>query len=176
VGPIVVNTHYHADLLRAHLASKPVLISDETDLLRETGGGLRHALHLLGQEPVITMNTDAVWNGGNPIEQLASFWRPEMEALLLLVPKEQVRGHLGKGDFLIGKRDRLLRAPEHIYTGVQIIRTETLAGIASEVFSLNMIWDQMAERGGLYGAIYDGVWCDVGQPSSIPLAEAMLDV
>jgi MurNAc alpha-1-phosphate uridylyltransferase len=176
VGTKVVNLHYHANMLRSHLAGRNVLFSDETGLLRETGGGLRHALPLLGPGPVITMNTDAVWRGLNPIAQLIAAWRDEMEALLLIISRDQVQGHKGTGDFTRDADGRLHRAPDAVYTGVQIIRTETLAEARQDAFSLNLIWDAMAARGGLYGAVYDGQWCDVGQPSSIPLAEAMLHV
>lgn len=176
VGPHVVNVHYKADMLRTHLAGRDIAISDETDLLRETGGGLRHALPLLSGNPVVTMNTDAVWHGPNPVAQLRTAWRAGMEALLLLVPPAQVTGHKGKGDFAIDSAGRLTRAAAHIYTGLQMIRTETLGAIKAEVFSMNVVWDQMAARGGLYGMVYDGQWCDVGQPESIPLAEAMLHV
>lgn len=176
IGPLVVNVHYKADMMRTHLAGRDIAISDETDLLRETGGGLRHALPLLPGDPVITMNTDAVWRGPNPTARLLAHWRDGMEALLLLVPKAQVTGHKGKGDFAVDDAGRLTRAPEHIYTGMQMIRTGTLAGIEADVFSMNVVWDQMAARGGLYGVVYDGQWCDVGQPESIPLAEAMLHV
>lgn len=175
-GTRVVNLHYQADMLRNHLANTNVVFSDETDLLRETGGGLRHARLLLGGDPVITMNTDAVWHGPNPISQLQSQWRDDMEALLLLVPKPQVTGHKGQGDFAIDTAGRLIRSHAHIYTGVQMIRTNTLDQIDEDVFSMNVLWDQMAARGGIYGAIYPGQWCDVGQPESIPLAEAMLHV
>ncbi len=176
LGPRVVNLHYKAGMLRAHLDGQDVVFSDETALLRETGGGLQQALPLLNQSPVITMNTDAVWRGPNPIAQLLASWRQEMEALLLVIPKTQVTGHLGKGDFAIDAAGRLHRGPADIYTGVQIIRTDTLVQVKEDAFSMNVIWDQMAARGGLFGVRYDGQWCDVGQPSSIPLAEAMLDV
>lgn len=176
IGPQVVNVHYKADMLRAHLADRDIAISDETDLLRETGGGLRHALPLLPGNPVITMNTDAIWRGPNPVEQLRDAWCDGMKALLLLVPPAQVTGHKGAGDFDMDGDGRLTRKPAQIYTGLQMIRTETLDTIKTEVFSMNVVWDQIAEDGGLYGVLYDGQWCDVGQPESIPLAEAMLHV
>src|SRR3954449_10858433 len=47
VKKVVVNVHYLADAVEAHLASRPhgleVVISDERDLLLETGGGLLRA-------------------------------------------------------------------------------------------------------------------------------------
>ena len=176
VGPIVVNLHYLPQLLKAHLSGQGIVFSDETDGLLETGGGLRKALPLLCSNPVLTMNTDAVWNGPNPIETLKNAWQPQMEALLLLVKKQNVSGHLGAGDFGINAEGRLHRAPDLIYTGVQIIRTDVLSEITEDAFSMNLAWDIIAKRNGLFGAVYDGKWCDVGQPSSIPLAEAMLHV
>ena len=149
VGPIVVNLHYLPQLLQAHLSGQDIVFSDETD---------------------------AVWNGPNPIETLKNAWQPQMEALLLLVKKQNVSGHLGAGDFGINAEDRLHRAPDLIYTGVQIIRTDVLSEITEDAFSMNLAWDIIAKRNGLFGAVYDGKWCDVGQPSSIPLAEAMLHV
>lgn len=176
-GPLtrVVNTHYLAPLLKAHLAGQNVQFSDEPELLLETGGGLRQALPLLGENPVFTLNSDAIWCGPNPLGTLATAWDPaRMEALLLLVPPDRALGHTGKGDFLLGPDNRLTRGPGLIYPGAQIIRTGGLAAIPQPVFSLNLLWDQMAARGGLYGIPYPGQWCDVGRPESIPLAEALL--
>ena len=153
---------------------RSVIFSDESDLLRDTGGGLRHALPLLGPDPAITMNTDAIWSGPNPIAQLLSEWRDEMEGLLLLIPTPQVIGHKGAGDFVIDATGRLIRKPGHIYSGIQMIRTNGLTAIKEDVFSLNRLWDQAIDRGTLFGTTYSGRWCDVGQPDSIPLAERLL--
>ena len=176
VGQRVVNLYYKGRMIRDHLAGTDIVFSDETDDLLETGGGLRNAMPLLGSSPVITMNTDAVWRGPNPIETILGTWHDRMEALLLTVPRAQVSGHPGKGDFFQDSDGRLHRGPGDIYTGLQIIRTDTLADIPYRAFSMNVVWDRMAARGGLYGVSYAGQWCDVGQPSSIPLAEAMLNV
>ncbi len=176
VATMVVNLHYRADMIRDHLAGRDILFSDERDALLETGGGLRQALPLLHDNPVLTMNTDAVWHGPNPVKHILDAWSPEMEALLLIVEKRNVSGHLGKGDFRIDAAGRLHRAGEAIYTGLQIIRTDVLSEVEDAAFSMNVAWDILASRGGLYGAVYPGQWCDVGQPSSIPAAEAMLDV
>lgn len=178
MGPLtrVVNTHYMAAMLRVHLAGQDVLFSDEPDLLLETGGGLRHALPLLGEKPVFTLNSDAIWRGPNPLTMLASAWDPvRMEALLMLLPPVAAIGHTGSGDFRMDTDGRLTRGPGLVYSGAQIIRTDTLADVPQQVFSLNLLWDQMAARGGLFGLIYPGAWCDVGRPESIPLATALLE-
>ena len=174
IGTRVVNVHYLADQMRSHLDGKAVSISDETDLLRETGGGLRHALPLLQSDPVMTMNTDAVWSGPNPVSLLHAAWQDDMECLLLLVPRKNVHGHLGEGDFTMDADGHLTWAHGHIYTGVQMIRKSLLDDIPGDVFSMHDPWNIARDRGTFFGTLYPGQWCDVGQPESIPLAEAML--
>lgn len=172
--PKVVNLHYKAEILRDHLAGRDIQFSDESDAILETGGGLRRALPLLGKSVVATLNTDAVWQGVNPIETLMNAWRPEMEALLLTVPKDRAIGHKGAGDFIVDTNGRLTRGAGEIYTGLQIVRTDDLVNIPEDTFSMNVLWNRISERGGLYGASFSGRWCDVGQPESIALAEQML--
>ncbi|MEX5727952.1 MurNAc alpha-1-phosphate uridylyltransferase [Rhodovulum iodosum] len=173
---IVANAHYRSGQLAAHLEGRPgVALSREDDLLRDTGGGLRHALPLLGEGPVFAMNTDAVWTGPGALAQLAEAWDPaQMDALLLLVPRAAARSHAGAGDFTMDAAGRLRRGPGHVYTGAQILRTERLAAMSEPVFSLNAVWDAMAAVGRLFGALHCGLWCDVGRPESIAVAEAML--
>lgn len=175
LGRTVINLHYKGDMLRAHLAGRDIAFSDEGAALLETGGGLRHALPLIGPEPVFTLNSDAVWRGRNPFTALSAAWWPgRMEALLLLLPTANALGHTGTGDFLRGDDGRLCRGPGLVYSGLQIIRTDTLHDVPHDAFSLNVIWNAMAARGTLFGLPYDGQWCDVGHPQSLPLAERLL--
>lgn len=170
----VVNTHYRADMILAHLQGRSIAFSHEEALL-ETGGGLRQALPLLPAGPVFTLNSDAVWSGPNPLAMLAQGWRDGMEGLLLMVPRDRAVGHPGRGDFLPDTGGRIARGPGLVYVGAQIIRPGALHDIPETAFSLNRVWDGMIARGTLYGLTYPGQWCDVGQPASIPLAEAMLE-
>lgn len=169
----VVNLHYRSDMLRAHLAGRDVILSDESNRLRETGGGLKHAAPLLS-DPCFTLNSDAVWTGPNPLTTLAAAWdASRMEALLLLLRPGSATGHTGTGDFTLTD-GRLRRGPGLVYSGAQIIRTAPVAAVAEDVFSLNRVWDGMIARGTLFGVVHDGGWCDVGRPDSIPLAETLL--
>ena len=172
---VVVNLHYLPEQIEAHLAAHPdISLSYEPDLL-ETGGGLRQALPYLGAGPVFTLNSDAVWTGLNPIEQLRAAWRPdEMDALLLLIERGNARGHSGKGDFTLDVDGRIARGPGSVYSGAQIIRTERLGTIPDTKFSLNLLWDQMIAEGRAFGVVHQGSWCDVGRPEGIAEAEAML--
>jgi len=174
IGTVVVNTHYKPDQIKQHLDGKSVTISDESDLLRDTGGGLRHALPLLNSDPILTLNTDAVWKGPNPIPDLLNAWTDEMDCLLLVVPKAQSRGHTGPGNLHLSPDGHLRFGEGHVNTGLTLIRRSALDPFTDPVFSQRDIWIKAADEGRLYGALYPGLWGDVGQPDSIAIAEAML--
>lgn len=174
---IVVNTHYRADQIAAHLAGTAVRISHEADEILETGGGLRAALPLLGDGPVAILNSDGIWTGRNPLAELAAAWDPaRMETLLLLLPVNGARGHAGKGDFRLsdGRLSRGQGGEDHVYIGASIIRPARLNGIADRAFSLNRVWDEMIGAGTAFGLVHRGGWCDVGHPEGIAAAERLL--
>lgn len=175
VARVVVNTHYLGAQIAEHLAGRDIAISDESEAILETGGGLRKALPLLGAGPVITMNTDAVWTGENVITALREAWRPgKMTALLALVPKENALGHAGAGDFVLAPDGRISRGKGYVYTGAQVLIPAGIEAIHEPAFSLNLLWDRMLAEGTVFGLVHHGGWCDVGRPESIVLAEKML--
>lgn len=174
IARVVANVHYLPDQIEAHLADRRVAISDERDRLLETGGGLRKALPLLGEGPVMTLNTDAVWTGPNVLAALRAAWRPGMGALLSVVPLDRATGHTGSGDFALDAAHRVSRKGPFVYTGAQVIDPAGLAGIAEDKFSLNVLWDRMMAEGRAFALVHPGGWCDVGRPESIPLAETLL--
>ncbi len=176
VERIVVNVHYLPDMLIQHLSGRGVLISDEREEILETGGGLRNALPLLGNGPVITLNSDAIWTGPNPISALLSAWDPKrMDALMMLVPRHQAAGYTRPGNFLMAPDGRLSPGDGHVFTGCQLIRTDLVAQHENGPFSMWEIWNQMLERGRVFGILHPGGWCDVGHPEGILIAEKMLD-
>ena len=173
---IVVNGHHHADQLRAHLQEQAdVTFIEEHGQPLETGGGLRAALTLLGAEPVMTLNSDAAWTGPPAAHTLIQAWDPtQMDALLLVVPTARTCGTPGGWRFALND-GQLARADQGlIYTGAAIVKTQGLATIEQEVFSLLDLWRPMLEAGRLGGVIHPVHWADVGTPAGIPLAEAML--
>ncbi len=186
VQNVVVNVHYLADALEAHLATRArelnVKISDERDLLLETGGGLIKAEPLIDCDPFLALNSDNLWIDGpaDTLKLLASQWDGEkMDALLLLVPQARAVGHKGQGDFhmdrvgRIRRRERSHVAP-FVFTGIQIASKRLLRDAPSGPFSTNILWDRAMEEGRLYGAVHQGLWFDVGTPQSIPVTEAVL--
>ncbi len=172
---VVVNLHYHADQLAAHLTPKGVLLSREEPEILETGGGLRAALPLLASNPVFTLNTDAVWAGPNPLTLLQNVWDPQrMDALLMCIPIAHTVGHSGTGDFTADAEGRITRGPGLVYGGAQIIKTDRLAEFSEQAFSLNLLWNRMQDQNRLFATEYPGRWCDVGRPEGIALAEGLL--
>lgn len=182
VRPVVVNTHYLGHQIAAHLAGREVAVSHENEIL-ETGGGLKRALPLLGlpnseSGPVMTLNPDVVWRGGNPLAVLAAHWDPaRMDALLLVKARAGLPGRKGKADFLLDAAGRITRAPGDegvVYLGAQILATGDLSAMPGEAFSLNLVWDRMIARGRAFGLVWPGAWCDVGSPEGLAEAEALL--
>ncbi|MEO0664949.1 MAG: nucleotidyltransferase family protein [Pseudomonadota bacterium] len=174
--PIVVNAHYRAAQIKAALAGEAVTVLEEVPELLDTGGGLKNALPHLGEGPIATMNSDAVWAGPNPFEILRDAWRTGDEALLLCVPLSRAAGRTDEGDFSVTESGRLSRGDGFVYTGAQIILGSAVATRAERRFSFNVLWDEMIAAGTIRAVIYPGHWCDVGRPSSIALAEEMLGV
>jgi MurNAc alpha-1-phosphate uridylyltransferase len=186
VKKIVVNVHYLADALEAHLARTvkglDVTISDERDLLLETGGGLVHAKDVIDSDPFLAINSDNLWIDGpaDTLKLLASHWdAAKMDALLLLVPHARALNHRGQGDFHMDRVGQLRRrgrsrvAP-FVYTGVQIISKALLADAPEGPFSTNLLWDRAIAAGRCYGAVHQGLWFDVGNPESIGATEQVL--
>ena len=172
---IVANLHYKPQALADHLAARNVITSFEWPDILETGGGLRQALPLLGDGPVITMNPDVIWSGPNPLQMLLEAWDPDrMDALLLCLPPENTIGRIGPDDFTADASGALSRGPGLVYGGAQILNPAGLADIPDRAFSLNILWDRMIGTGRLHGAVYPGRWCDVGRPEGIALAEGLI--
>jgi MurNAc alpha-1-phosphate uridylyltransferase len=186
VRRVVVNVHHYADALEAHLrraaGDLDVAISDERGQLLETGGGVVRARALLGDKPFFVVNTDNVWIDG-PIDTmrlLSHRWDDAaMDALLLVVPLARAAAHGGSGDFHMDAggriaRRRARRIAPFVYTGVQLVSPRLLDGAPDGAFSFNRLWDRAIEAGRAYGVVHQGLWCDVGAPGNIPVAEEML--
>ena len=174
----MINLHYRADQLIDHLRGRTVSFSHEQGQILETGGGLKAALPLLGPGPVMTLNSDAVWTGQNPLTQLAAAWNgAQMDALLLLLPVADATGHGPKADFHHARDGRISRGrgdEGHVYLGAGMINPACLDDMTQTAFSLNRAWDRIIGDGRGYGVVHQGGWCDVGTPEGIAVAEALL--
>ncbi|MEZ5744753.1 MAG: nucleotidyltransferase family protein [Sphingomonadaceae bacterium] len=185
VEKAVVNVHYLADALEAHLAARKsgpaVTVSDERAVLLETGGGMIHAKDHL-PDPFFCLNSDNIWLDGprDAFRELSNAWNPErMDALLLLVPHTRALNYRGKGDFHLdaaGKvsRRRSGRIAPFIYSGIQVVSHRLLRDAPEGPFSTNLLWSRAIEEDRLFGISHTGVWFEVGEPAAIAPTERWL--
>lgn len=185
VETVIVNLHYLADRLEAHLKDRRhphILFSDERDLLMDTGGGIKKALPLLGADPFFTFNSDSVWieSMGDTLKRMIDFWDPaRMDALMLVAPIVNTIGETRRGDFamdplgLLARREQCSVAP-FMFAGVQIIDPKLFAKAPDGPFSTNLIWDEAIGRDRLFGLRLDGMWMHLGTPGDIEAAEDYL--
>ena len=185
VEKAVVNVHWFADRLEAHLAARgrgpEIVISDERAELLETGGGLKKAATLLGDAPVFVANIDSVWiDRADALAELSRLWDPErMDAALLLARREGSIGFEGDGDVFLAGDGRLTFRGEaasapFAYMGVHICRPDYVAEGPEGPFSLSGFWRKSAVAGRLYGCVLDGDWMHVGDPQARDEAETRL--
>lgn len=181
----VVNVHYLADLVAAHLrrrARPEIVISDERERLLDTGGGIRMALPALGDAPFFLRNSDSFWIEGvrRNADWLARAWDGDrMDALLLLAATVASAGYAGSGDFFLEKDGRLVRRGERLvapfaYAGAAILHPRLFDGAPDGAFSLNRLFDQAIEAGRLFGVRMDGLWINVETPAAVALAESAI--
>ena len=187
VKRVVVNVHYLADAVEAHLKSRPhgleIAISDERSLLLETGGGLVKAAPLIDSDPFLAINSDNLWIDGpaDTLRLLASQWdEARMDALLLLVPLARAENHKGQGDFHMDRTGRLRRRERShvapfVFTGIQMLSKRLLRDAPEGPFSTNILWNRAIDEGRCFGAVHQGLWFDVGTPKSIGMTEAALE-
>ena len=178
----IVNVHYMADQIEAHLEARTsprIVISDERDLLLDTGGGVSNALWMLGGDAFYIHNSDSVWvEGVEPcLEQMARAWNPDiMDTLLLLAPCEKTLGYDGKGDFDMDAGGLVRRPLEgegvpFVFTGVSIAHARLFEHSRPGKFSLNILWDRAIKEGRVFGLRHEGIWMHVGTPQAVREAE-----
>jgi MurNAc alpha-1-phosphate uridylyltransferase len=185
VTTAVINTHYLADRLHAHLegrAQPRVRISHEPDELLDTGGGVARALPDLGRDPFFVLNGDMFWlDGYTPaLERMAAAWDAErMDALLLVNKTTDAIGYAGLGDFMVdidgrARRRHELEVAPFAFTGIQILQPRLFDYAPEGPFSLNLLYDQAEAGGRLFAMPHDGLWFHLSTPADVETAETEL--
>jgi N-acetyl-alpha-D-muramate 1-phosphate uridylyltransferase len=181
----VVNVHFGADALEAHLRPRErprITISNERRRLLDTGGGVKKALSKLGDEPFLIHNSDSIWieGVGANLERLSrAFHAAWMDSLMLVAAGSESLGYEGCGDFVMSPDGRLRRPAERelapfVFTGVSIAHPRLFVGAPDGSFSLNLLWDRAIDAGRLYGLRLEGLWMHVGSPEALMRAERLI--
>ena len=163
IRTVVINLGWLGDRIVERVGSGErygldVIYSDEGDNILDTGGGIHKALPHLGDEPFLVVNADIYTDMPVPGVKLAA----EHLGHLVMVPTPEYRDH---GDFNIegGLIRNGERAP-YTFSGVAVYRPEFFDGCKSGRFSLVPMLREAADQDRLSGALYEGLWADVGTP------------
>lgn len=189
ISEVVVNVHHFSDLMKSfinnHDFGVPVTISDETDELLETGGGLKKAVPLLeSDKPVVLYNVDILSNLNlNDVLE----YHKQKNALATLV----VRNRETERYFKFNRERRLVgwinkktnktrvslpcdfgKAVSMAFSGIHIINPEILKLLPEEKrFSITDWYLDLAKTHFIQGYFDTSeLWMDVGKPEQ--LAEA----
>jgi MurNAc alpha-1-phosphate uridylyltransferase len=184
VDTAVVNVHYRAEMIEAALArrAQPSIVISREDVLLDTGGGVARVLARLGAHPFYVANADALWLDGkeSALLRLAEAWNEStMDALLLLVRREEAGGFEGPGDFFRAADGRLARRGEatlapFVYGGVQLVHPRLFSSAPRGAYSVNLLWDRAIAAGRLAGLVHDGTWFHVGNAEGLAAASCAL--
>jgi MurNAc alpha-1-phosphate uridylyltransferase len=180
IEEVVVNVSHHKEQLLDYLSAFKSLsfkISEESEPL-ETGGGLKKALPLLGNEPLFTINSDIIWfdEKETALERLARNWDDaKMDFLLLAQSKAKAIGHDKGEDHLFIKRENTIGwndadAP-YIIAGIGILHPRILLNMPDGKFSVKILWHQALAQNRLFCLPHHGQWFQTGTIADIEKAE-----
>lgn len=185
VTRVVVNAHWCADEVAAHLASRAMppetVLRPEARLLG-AAGAIHAALGqgMLGPEPFFVVNGDSFWLDG-PMPALAglakAFDPTAADGALLLHRVVHVQAETGMGDFLLDPWGQARRPAErqqapYVYAGIQLAVPALFAGGAAS--SMAVLWDRAIAAGRLRGLVHDGLWFHLSTPADLAAAESNL--
>jgi MurNAc alpha-1-phosphate uridylyltransferase len=157
---IIINVHYKSDEILKFikgLSQTNIIVSDESDLLLDTGGGIKKIFNKYNINKSLVLNSDVIWGDSDKklIVDMINSYPEKAEAFLGLVPKRNLKSFKGKGDFCILKNNDLIRYDEssepYVYIGAQIISKNAFNGIEKEVFSVNEAWNLCINKKTLKG-------------------------
>ncbi|MCB9230091.1 MAG: nucleotidyltransferase family protein [Bacteroidia bacterium] len=194
VDELVVNVHHFADKVIEHIAERDnfglkVHISDERELLLETGGGLKFAApYLQGTEPFFVHNADVVTDldlaglyaahlQHAPLATLAVRQRPSSR-FFLFDPKGLLCGweNVQTGEVKLVRGESRANLVQRAFSGVHVISPEIFALIRQEgKFSIVDTYLDLAGSQEIRWFEHNqGYWIDCGKPEELRKAEGLV--
>ena len=158
VQEISINVHYLPDQIKSFINRKKfkvkITISNEENLLLDTGGGVLKGTQNFGDNPFFVINPDTVWSKHylTELKSLEAVYLKNNKPTLLLVNKKLSIDPSFKGDFNLNN-EKISKDSENqfIFTGLQIINRSVFTNEKSEVFSLNKVWNKLIKDKNLLG-------------------------
>ena len=158
VQEIVLNIYYLSDEIEKFIKNTNYgiqisLIKEEK--LLDTGGGILNATKKFENDPFFVMNPDTIWNKNyyEELRALENLYFTRERPVLLLVDKKKGHDKSFEGDFNFISNHLIAREKKNnfIFTGVQIINRSIFNEVDKNIFSMNLIWDQLIQKKILLG-------------------------
>lgn len=194
VTDFVVNIHHFADMLRRYVLSRPdahhFSISDESDKLLDTGGAVKHAANLIGNNHFLIHNVDIISNFD--LSQMMSAVKSNALATLLVSHRATSRYLLFDDDMrLVGWTNISTGEVKSPYPEINVDSCTKLAFagihyISPRVFQMMSAWPDKfsiidfylhyAADFEIYGYVQPDLnLIDVGKPEALKKCEEFLD-
>jgi len=183
IGQLVINVSHLKEQLKDYLVRQKdlsVSISEEAEPL-ETGGGLKKAAPLLGDEPVFVINSDILWtdDGESALARLARHWDgAKMDFLLLVQSKSRTVGHDQGEDHLFIKPENTIgwsaSDSPYIIAGIGIFHPRVLRDVPDGKFSVKVLWHRALGQNRLFCLPHHGRWFQTGTMADIRKTEEEL--
>jgi MurNAc alpha-1-phosphate uridylyltransferase len=183
IREVIINVSHLKEQLTAYLSAVnglTIKISEEAEPL-ETGGGLKKALPLLGNDAFFTINSDILWTDEpeSALDRLTRHWDDaKMDFLLLTQPKAKAIGHDQGEDHLFIKRDNTIGWNEpdapYIIAGIGILHPRVLLNAPDGKFTVKILWHEALRQNRLACLPHRGQWFQTGTLQDIKTAEKHL--
>lgn len=167
ITEVVINTHHLSGQFEPLLGNGAqygvsIAYSHERELL-ETGGGIKRALSLLGDEPFLVVSADTYIEFD--FRKLLKDLPVGIEGRLLMTVNPP---HHPRGDFALENNGVLmLSGDKHsgsmlTYTGIGVMSAALITRGSETRFALRRVFDESIAAGCMQGLAHHGYWCDVG--------------
>lgn len=192
VSEIVINVHHFSNLVISFLKNNDfgikIHISDETEKLLDTGGGLKKAeVYLEGDEPILIYNVDIISNLNLKL-LLKDHLKTKAFVTLAVRNREtqryfkfdqnkQLVGWINKktGESKISRPENFENAIEMAYSGIHIVQPEIFSLMPeTDRFSITNFYLELAKTHSIKGYFDDSnLWMDVGKPEQLEEARRL---
>ena len=171
IAEVAINLHHLGERIAAALGDGSdigvrIAYSREETLL-DTGGGVRAALPLLGDEPFLLLNGD-IWTN-YPFRKLIGCH--PAAAHIVLTPRPD---HRPQGDFALdGERARHHgdQRDNLVFCGIAVVHPTLFAEAPAGPFNIaRKLYFAAAAAGHLTGERFDGAWFDIGSHDQLKAA------
>ena len=187
---IVINVHHFADkvidFINNNTFAADIYISDESDLLLDTGGGIKHAQKFFDDSPILVHNVDIISNLN--LKEFYQYHISDDSVASLVVSNRKSNRYLlfNEADILCGwqdiSKDEKIIVRENsklnqlAFNGIHILNPHLIDSFPDEkVFSVIKAYLKIAGTEDIHAYVSDEIkWIDVGKVESLQKASQLI--